>query len=160
MNKNLRRLAEPGKLPLILLVAFAAATLLYGMYTLAAIEGGAILLLMIFFFLSKRRREKQLRAYIESVTYETENAKSSTLTNFPLPIAVFGLDDSRIIWGNEMFFKMCGETGTRLDANLTELVPQFSGKWLLEGKTRYPTLLEVGGRKYQLHGNIICSDIV
>ena len=68
------------------------------MYTLAAIEGGAILLLMIFFFLSKRRREKQLRAYIESVTYETENAKSSTLTNFPLPIAVFGLDDSRIIW--------------------------------------------------------------
>ena len=39
MNKNLRRLAEPGKLPLILLVAFAAATLLYGMYTLAAIEG-------------------------------------------------------------------------------------------------------------------------
>ena len=158
MNKNLRRLAEPGKLPLILLVAFAAATLLYGMYTLAAIEGGAILLLMIFFFLSKRRREKQLRAYIESVTYETENAKSSTLTNFPLPIAVFGLDDSRIIWGNEMFFKMCGETGTRLDANLTELVPQFSGKWLLEGKTRYPTLLEVGGRKYQLHGNIIRSD--
>ena len=91
MNKNLRRLAEPGKLPLILLVAFAAATLLYGMYTLAAIEGGAILLLLIFFFLSKRRREKQLRAYIESVTYETENAKSSTLTNFPLPIAVFGL---------------------------------------------------------------------
>ena len=88
MNKNLRRLAEPGKLPLILLVAFAAATLWYGMYTLAAIEGGAILLLMIFFFLSKRRREKQLRAYIESVTYETENAKSSTLTNFPLPIAV------------------------------------------------------------------------
>ena len=50
MNKNLRRLAEPGKLPLILLVAFAAATLLYGMYTLAAIEGGAILLLMIFFW--------------------------------------------------------------------------------------------------------------
>ena len=62
MNKNLRRLAEPGKLPLILLVAFAAATLLYGVYTLAAI-GRVILLLMIFFFLSKRRRETAQGVY-------------------------------------------------------------------------------------------------
>ena len=158
LNKTLRRLAEPGKLPLIFLVAFAVATLLYGMYMLAAIEGAAILLLIVFFLVSKRRKEKQLKAFIESLTYETENAKSSTLTNFPLPIAVFGLEDSRIIWGNEMFFRMCGESGARLDANLTELVPQFSGKWLLEGKTRYPTLLEIGQRKYQLHGNMIRSD--
>lgn len=37
----------------------------------------------------------------------------------------------------------------------TELVPTFSGKWLLEGKTQYPGLLAMGGRKYQIHGNII-----
>ena len=127
-------------------------------FRLAAAEGAAILLLLIFNLITRRRKEKLLAAYIESVTYDTENAKSSTLMNFPLPIAVFALDDSRIIWGNEMFFRMVGETGTRLDANLAELVPQFSGKWLLEGKTRYPTLLEVQGRKYQLHGNLIHSE--
>ena len=63
-----------------------------------------------------------------------------------------------IVWGNDMFFDMCGEHGTRMDASIARMVPQFSGKWLLEGKTQYPTLLELSGRKYQLHGNIIRSD--
>ena len=89
------------------------------------------------------------------MTYDTENAKNNTLMNFPLPISVFRLDDSRIIWGNEMFFSMCGATGARLDARIADMVPQFTGKWLLEGKTQYPTLLEIGGRKYMVHGNII-----
>ena len=71
---------------------------------------------------------------------------------------MFRLDDSRIIWGNEMFFSMCGSTGARLDARIADMVPQFTGKWLLEGKTQYPELLEVNGKKYSLHGNIIRSD--
>ena len=132
MNKTLRRLAEPGKLPFLFLVLFAAAALYLEHYRLAAAEGAAILLLLIFNLITRRRKEKQLAAYIESITYDTENAKSSTLMNFPLPIAVFAIEDSRVIWGNEMFFQMVGETGTRLDANLAELVPQFSVDWLLE----------------------------
>ena len=156
MNKNLKRLAEPGaRLYLIFLVIFAAAALFFKMYELAATEAAVILLLLIYSFFSRKRREKQLAAYIESVTYDTENAKNNTLMNFPLPISVFRLDDSRIIWGNEMFFSMCGATGARLDARIADMVPQFTGKWLLEGKTQYPTLLEIGGRKYMVHGNII-----
>ncbi len=164
MNNTLKRLAEPGsRLYMIFLVLFAAATLFFkvydlDMYTLAMAEGGVILLLIFYTMIIRRRREKQLAAYIESVTYDTENAKNNTLMNFPLPIAVFRLGDSRIVWGNEMFFEMCGKTGTRLDASISDTVPGFSGKWLLEGKTRYPTLLEINGRKYQLHGNIIRSE--
>ncbi len=159
MNKNLKRLAEPGaRLYLIFLVLFAAAALFFKMYELAAAEAGVILLLLIYGLFARRRREKQLAAYIESITYDTENAKNSTLMNFPLPIAVFRVDDSRIIWGNEMFFAMCGATGARLDARIADMVPEFTGKWLLEGKTQYPALLTVGERKYRLHGNIIHSD--
>ena len=158
MNQTLRRLVDPGKLPVLLLLLSAAAALYFGQVYLALGEAAAALLVLIVSLAVRRKREKQLAAYIESVTYETENAKSSTLMSFPLPIAIFTLEDSRIIWGNDAFFQMCGETGARLDANLSQLVPQFSGKWLLEGKTRYPTLLEVRGRKYQLHGSIIHSD--
>lgn len=158
-NKNLQRLAEPGvRMHLFFLVAFAVATLLFKMYYLAAAEGAVIIFLIIYSLLSRRRKEKQLAAYIESVTYDAENAKNNTLMNFPLPIAVFRLDDSRIIWGNDQFFAMCGATGTRLDASIADMVPQFSGKWLLEGKSQYPALLQVGGRKYQLHGNVIRSE--
>ena len=164
MNNTLKRLAEPGsRLYLIFLVLFAAVTLFFkvydlDMYTLAMAEGGVILLLIVYTLVMRRRREKQLAAYIESVTYDTENAKNNTLMNFPLPIAVFRLDDSRIVWGNEMFFEMCGKKGTRLDANISDMVPGFTGKWLLEGKNQYPTLLELNGKKYQLHGNIIRSE--
>ena len=158
MNKTLRRLVQPGRLPYALLLLFAAAAANYGLYTLAAGTGGAIVLLLIVNLILRGRREKRLAAYIESRVYETESAKSSTLINFPLPIAIFKLEDSRIIWGNEAFFKMCGESGTRLDANIAELIPQFTGGWLLEGKDRYPTLIEVNGRKYQLHGTLIRSE--
>ena len=158
-NKNLQRLAEPGvRMHLFFLVAFAVATLLFKVYYLAAAEGAVILLLLIYTLITRRRKEKQLAAYIESVTYDTENAKNNTLMNFPLPIAVFRLDDSRIVWGNDMFFNMCGATGTRFDARIADMVPQFSGKWLLEGKSQYPALLELNGRKYRLHGNIIRSE--
>ncbi len=158
MNKNLKRLAEPGaRLYLVFLVLFAAAALFFKLYELAAAEGTVILLLLIYSFFSRKKREKQLAAYIESITYDTENAKNSTLMNFPLPITVFRLGDSRIIWGNEMFFSMCGATGARLDARIADMVPQFTGKWLLEGKTQYPELLEINGKKYSLHGNIIRS---
>ena len=158
MNKNLKRLAEPGvRMYLFFLVVFAAATLFFKMYYLAAAEGCVILLLLVYSFFAKRKGTKQLMAYIEAVTYDTENAKNNTLMHFPLPIAVFRLDDSRIVWGNEMFFDMCGSTGTRVDARISDMVPEFSGKWLLEGKNQFPSLLEVEGRKYQLHGNIIRS---
>ena len=164
MNNTFKRLAEPGsRLYMFFLVLFAAATLFFKVYgldlfNLAIAEGGVILLLIVYTLIMRRRREKQLAAYIESVTYDTENAKNNTLMNFPLPIAVFRLDDSRIVWGNEMFFGLCGREGTRLDARVSDVVPGFSGKWLLEGKNQYPTLLEIKGRKYQLHGNIIRSE--
>lgn len=159
MNKNLKRITEHGgRVYLVFLVIFAAAALYFKMYELAAAEAGAILLMMLYSIFANRRRARQLAAYIEAVTYDTEEAKNNSLMNFPLPIAVFRIDDSRIIWGNEMFFAMCGATGARLDARIADLVPQFTGKWLLEGKAQYPTLIEVGGKKYSLHGSIVRSD--
>ena len=159
VNNKLQRLAEPGgRLYLIFLVAFAAASLFFKQYILAAVEAGLILLLLIYSHFARRRRRKQLAALIEEVTYDSENAKNSTLINFPLPIAVFRLDDSRIIWGNDMFFQLFGEKGTRLDVRIVDLLPDFSGKWLLDGQSCYPELVELQGRRYQVHGNLIRSE--
>lgn len=156
MDKNLKKLAEPGvRLHLVILVIFAAASLYFKLYELAAAEASVILLLLVYGFFAKRSREKRLSACIEAITYDTENSKSSALVNFPMPIAVFRLDDSRIIWGNEMFFSMCGTPEARIDARVADLVPQFTGKWLLEGKTQSPELLTVNGKKYRLQGSIV-----
>ena len=156
MNKKIQRLAEPsGRLYLIVLVIFTAASLLFGQYILAAAEGGVVLLLIISSIFVARRRRRDLMEYIESVTYDADTAKNNTLLNFPLPMAVFSLNDLRVIWANQNFFDMCGVSGSRFEARLDTLVPQFSAKWLLEGKTQSPDLLSTNGRKYQIHGNII-----
>ena len=156
MNKKLQRLIEPsGRLYLFVLVAFAAAALLLGQYVLAAAEGAVLLLLIISSLFIGRRRRRELMEYIESVTYDADTAKNNTLLNFPLPMAVFSFNDLRVIWANQIFFNMCGVSGSRFEARLDTLVPEFSAKWLLEGKTQSPDLLSINGRKYQIHGNII-----
>ena len=156
--KNSQRIFEPNTRPFVFfLIVFAAATLIMKNYYLAAAEGVAILGLIIYSAIIRSRKRKALVAYIESVTYDAETAKNNTLLNFPLPIVVFRLDGSRIIWGNEMFFSISGLSGTRTDISLAELIPEFSGKWLMEGKNQSPTLFELKDRKYQICGNIVRS---
>ena len=140
---------------LVFLIAFAVVTLMLKYYYLAAAEGVVVLGLVIYSVINRSKKRKALKAYIESVTYDTETAKDNTLINFPLPIVVFRIDDSRVVWGNEMFFDICGISDSKTDITVAELVPEFSGKWLMEGKSQSPSLLEVGGRKYQIYGNLV-----
>ncbi|MGI5936697.1 MAG: DHH family phosphoesterase [Oscillospiraceae bacterium] len=157
MNKKLQKFVEPSmRLYLTFLIIFAVATFFID-ERLAAAEGIVILLLLIYYLVNSRRRRRELIEYIESVTYSMESAKTDTLMNFPLPMVVFKLDDHQIVWGDQVFFNICGRVSPSFEAYLTDLVPGFSGKWLLEGKNQYPGLLEIGGRKYQVHGNIIRS---
>ena len=158
MNRKSQRPSEPGvRAYLLFLIIFAAASLMAGQYMLAAAEGGIIIVLVIYAIVTGRSKRRELMEYIESITYDTETAKNNTLQNFPLPISVFRLDDTSIVWANQQFFDACGVTGTRYESKLKSYVPDFSGKWLMEGKTQYPGLLEVGGRKYQVNGNLVRS---
>lgn len=158
-KQNIRRLSEPGVgIHLFFMVLFAAATLYFKQYYLAAAEGGVILVLLLYALIARKAKERQLAAYIQSVAYDAENAKNNTLVHFPLPMAVFRLDDAGIVWGNDMFFSMCSASKKQLDQRITDLVPEFSAKWLSEGKNVCPSPLELGGRKYQIHGNLVRSD--
>ncbi|MBQ9662441.1 MAG: DHH family phosphoesterase [Oscillospiraceae bacterium] len=158
-NKNYKPLAEPAyTLYLVVMAAFALASLYFRQNILAAAEGAVTLVLAIVAIVARRRKAKQLTAYIESIAYDTESAKNSTLLSFPLPMAVFRLSDSSVVWGNDAFFQMFGVTGARVDAELAAMVPDFSGNWLLEGQTRYPRLVEIKDHKYQMFGNLIRSE--
>ncbi len=155
MNKKLQKLIEPGtRLFILIMVAFAVATFFFN-ETLAAVEAIVIALLVIYYLLAARHRRKQLVEYIENVTYNAESAKNNTLMNFPLPIVVFNMSDNQIIWGNQIFFSLFGDRQPSFEADLSDMVPGFNSKWLLEGKKQYPGLVQVGDRKYQLHGNIV-----
>ena len=158
-NQKYKTLKKPSYLIyLAFMAAFALAALYFRQYWLAAAEGGITLILAVVALVMKRRNTKLLTAYIESITYDTENAKNSTLLSFPLPMAVFRLSDSSVVWANDAFFQMFGVGGARVDAQLAAMIPDFSGAWLMEGKTAYPSLVEISGHKYQMFGNLIRSE--
>lgn len=158
-NNNFRRIAEPGSgIFLLFLAIFALIAAAFGNYYLAAAEGTVFVVLLVYSLIARRSRAKKLNKLMESLAYDTESAKNSTLVHFPLPIAVFRLSDSGVIWGNEQFFRFFGRKSSRMDVRMVDLIPDFTAQWLTEGQSRCPQLMELQGRKYQLHGNLIRSD--
>ena len=106
-RKSFQKILEPTEiLCLVFMALFALAALLLKHYRLAAAEGAVFLVLLVMLVVARQRKAKALDAYIESITYDTENAKNSTLLSFPLPMAVFRLSNSEVVWGNDAFFAM------------------------------------------------------
>lgn len=155
MNNKVQRVMEPGtRLFLLILIVFAVITFFFK-EELAIAEFAVIAILIVYSLLNARHRRRELVKYLEDVTYNAESAKNNTLMNFPLPIVVFKMEDYQVIWGNQIFFSLFGGRNPSFDVRLNDMVPGFSSKWLMEGKTQYPGLVQIDGRKYQLHGNII-----
>lgn len=155
MNQKIQKFIGTGARPyMILSVACAAVTLMLN-WKIAAVEFALIIAALVYSTVLGRKGRQDLLSYIESVTYDAESARNSTLMHFPLPIVVFKLDDYQIVWGNEVFFELCAVKKNALECYLTDFVPHFNSKWILDGQNRSPELLHFEGRKYQLHGNIV-----
>ena len=155
--RKMQKFTEPGlRLCLLLMAAFAAVTWFFN-EKLAYAEAGVVAALIVYAIIRARIRRRELQAFVESVTYNAESATNNTLIHFPLPMAVFRLGDSGIVWANQPFWDMCGRSGPAFDARLDELVPGFSGKWLMEGKNRMADLVQIGDDKFQVHGNMVRS---
>lgn len=155
MNNNLKRLIEPGTRLFFFFLVIFAITAYFFEPLLAFIEAGVVVLLFVYSVIANRRRQKKFAEYIESVTYDVETAKNDSLVNFPLPMVAFKLENGSIVWGNRFFFELFGSRTPRFDTRLTDLVPEFKSKWLLEGKQQYPELVEIDDRSYRVFGNII-----
>jgi len=152
---KMQKYTEPGlRLCLVIMAVFAVATWFF-QRQLAYVEGAVMAGLIVYSVIRERQRRRELQTLVETVTYNAESATNNTLMHFPLPMAVFRLGDSGVVWGNEPFWTMCGYSSPAFDEQLSELVPSFNGKWLLEGKTRMAELLEVAGHKYQVNGNMV-----
>lgn len=155
-SKMQRALMPNSRMFLLFLIVFAVLTFFFSDRLWLSIgEGVIILLLIIYSVIMRARKRRTLERYIESVTYDTESARNNTLQNFPLPMAVFRPADSQVIWPTRTFSISGGRHKPSVDMRITDVIPEFSGRWLLEGNTQCPELLEYQGRKYQIHGNLV-----
>ncbi len=158
MNNKIRRFIEPSvRMYLVILFIFTIATFFFDA-RLAQIELAVLVIMLIFSAISARKKQKELVEYINSITYDVQSAKNDTLLNFPLPMVVFKMEDKQIVWGNQDFFAMFGVKSPSFQAQLPDLIPEFSDKWLKEGRSLCPGLVVINEKKYQIYGNVVRSD--
>ena len=163
MNKKIKKLFEPNvRFYFIFLIIFAVAGFFISGHskTVAIIEVVITALLYLYSKVSAPRRNRELLEYIETVSHNMDSAERSTFANFPLPMAIFNLNDGRLVSSNDQFRALnedADKTGFfRLGIN--DIAPDFSTKWLIEGKSESPSPVYIGDRCYRVFGNIVRAE--
>ena len=156
MNRKLGRLLEPGMdLFFIVMLIFAAASLMAGAASLAVTELLATGVLFAYYRYSQHKRRRELEAFIQSATNTlgtTDGGKT------PFPMALVRMGDGALIWANDGFVELSGFRDRMHEQKITDLMPEFKMDWLVSGKREYPADVGVNGRRYRIFGSTIHAD--
>ena len=159
MRKNkLSHLVEPSlRLYFLCLILFAAVTALFSLPAAAA-ELAVVVILYLYFRRSNALRQKEILKYIENVTCNMDSATKDTMVNAPLPMVIFRPENDEVIWSNDRFLQITGEREHLFDTKITAAVPDFSSRWLMEGKTECPTEVRIGERRFLVYGHLVRTE--
>ena len=157
MNKKLPRLFQPRlRLYFMLLIAFAISTFFIGDYNriLAGVQVVVLIFLAFYSRLTTKNRTVKLIDYLESLS----DGMDLTVRDTPLPILVYNSETNEIIWSNDRFITATGLREPFFEMNIADVVPDYSGDWLLDGKSECPDPISVEDRKYRVFGGIVRSE--
>ena len=155
MNRKLARLFQPSfQLYFVCLVLFALISAFFSI-PLAVVELAAILALAVYSRQHTNRCRREIARYLENVTGTVDTATKDTMANSPLPMIIFRPESDDIIWTNDRFLQLTGEREHLFDTKITAAVPDFSSRWLMEGKTECPTEVEYGSRRFLVFGHLV-----
>ena len=159
MRKNkLTHLLEPSlRLYFVFLLLFAEVSALFSV-AVAVIEAAVVAVLYLYFRRSNAQRQKEIIKYIESVTCNMDTATKDTMVNAPLPMVIFRPENDEVIWSNDRFLQLTGEREHLFDTKITAAVPDFSSRWLMEGKTECPTEVRLGERRFLVFGHLVRTE--
>ncbi len=156
MNRKLGRLIQPGMgLYFMVMLAFALSAILMGQPVYAAVETAITGMLFIFYQFNKVHRRRELEAFIQSATNTlgtTDGAKT------PFPMALTRMGDGALIWANESFTQLSGFKDKMYEQKITDLLPNFTIDWLVNGQTEYPYDAVLSDRRYRIYGTTIHAD--
>ena len=155
MNKKISRLLEPNlQLYFVILVVFSLLAVV--VKPMLGIAQCAVTVALYFYSRHTNQKRKQgILQYIDSLTGSVETASKSTLINAPLPMMVYRPDTDEMIWSNESFLQLAGVREHLFDIRVSDAVPNYSSRWLLEGKQECPERVELNGRLFQVYGNVV-----
>ncbi|MEQ2456452.1 DHH family phosphoesterase [Flavonifractor hominis] len=159
MRKNkLSHLLEPSlRLYFGFLLVFAAVTAIFSV-PVAVMEAAVVVVLYLYFRSTNARRQKEILKYIENVTCNMDTATKDTMVNAPLPMVIFRPENDEVIWSNDRFLQITGERDHMFDTKITAAVPDFSSRWLMEGKTECPSEVRIGENRFLVFGHLVRTE--
>ena len=157
-DRRLSRITESGaRLSFVLAFVFALLTGWTYNWYFAGLELALVVLAYALYRARARRRGTEIRKYVEALAFQVDDASKHSIVNFPLPMSVLRLDSGEVVWGNESFSALAGTHEGLFEMHITDVIPGFDTRWIVEGKTLCPYDVEMGGRKYNLYGNLVRS---
>ena len=139
------------------LIAFVAVTVPFE--PLLALAEAVVAVLVI---LVGRRRNKMaqasVRQYMDRVSGGMDTARSSNMLYAPLPMLVFDVTTGEILWCNDMFMQLTAQKEKIFETAVDAVIPDFTYRWLIEGKREYPEQFRWNDRIYRVFGALSCPE--
>ncbi len=158
MNKDLRRIIQPGFTLYFLVFLLFSAGAAYLNLTFGLISFCVCLLLLMHNRLSARSRRRAVMDYMKSLSLEIDQVSHTSITTLPMPALVAMATTGEILWSNDSFNSITGNTSGVMGVRINEIAPTFDTRWLIEGKQQYPAELRVGKNSFHVFGSLLAGE--
>ena len=156
MNRKLNQLLQGNlRIYFAVLVLFTAMMATYS-WKAAVGQLAIVLALALYNRENGRRRRREISKYLDNVAGSVDIATKDTMTKAPLPMLMLRPESGEIIWANDRFGQMTGgKNGDQLyERKLTDFIPGFETRWIIEGKSVYPGEVTFRERRYLVFGQL------
>ncbi len=152
MSKRIARaLSTNIALYSVCLILFIVATIPFKPLLAA---GEAVLAIGLFIY-SRRKghlMQQRMRQYMERMAGGMDSAARSNMLFAPMPMMVFDVNTEEVLWSNEDFLRLTNEHEQIFESRLSTVVPGFSKRWLVEGKSECPDEFRWNHHIYRVYG--------
>ena len=119
---------------------------------LALAEGVVAVVVLLVGSRRNKMAQASVRQYMDRVSGGMDSARSSNMLYAPLPMLVFDVTTGEVLWSNDMFLQLTSQKEKIFEMLVDTVIPDFSYRWLLDGKREYPELFQWNGRVYRVFG--------
>lgn len=157
MTRKLPRFLRPNvRLYFLLLIIFAITAFFFGEHgrILAGIQMLIIIAVAIYLRHSTRRRTEKLLNYLESIS----DSMDLTVRDTPLPVLLHNSETGEVVWSNLRFNSLLGHDDPFVERSVTDVIPDYTWDWLLDGKSECDEPVPIGDKQYWVYGNLVRSN--
>ncbi len=155
MGKHTAQLVTPRySLFFGLLILFSAMTFPLNP-GVSGMQISVVLLVWLYYRQQNRIKQRELLSYLEQITGDLDAPIQDNLEQSPLPMVVFRPETGEVIWANAHFLREIIQEETLSHGKITDLLPEFDGRWILEGKSQSPTEQIVNNRRFLVFGSLM-----